>query len=81
MIITTKLYIPRPRTALVTRHRLIHRLHEGLNRTLTLVIAPAGYGKTTLLSEWTMTVDRRTNDPEGNYSLTLMLQPALPMTK
>lgn len=52
MIIATKLHIPRPRTALITRPRLIHRLKEGLNRALTLVTAPAGYGKTTLLSEW-----------------------------
>ncbi|MFD0961581.1 LuxR C-terminal-related transcriptional regulator [Paenibacillus chungangensis] len=57
MIIATKLHIPRQRSALVTRPRLIHRLNEGLNRALTLVTAPAGYGKTTLLSEWATIVD------------------------
>ncbi|WP_230873932.1 hypothetical protein [Paenibacillus woosongensis] len=57
MIIATKLHIPRPRTALVTRHRLLRRLHEGLDCELTLVTAPAGYGKTTLLSEWAMTIE------------------------
>lgn len=57
MIIATKLHIPRPRSALVARPRLIHRLHEGLNCALTVVTAPAGYGKTTLLSEWAMTMD------------------------
>ncbi|WP_230202418.1 LuxR C-terminal-related transcriptional regulator [Paenibacillus ihumii] len=57
VIIATKLHIPRPRSALVTRHRLLHRLHEGLDCELTLVTAPAGYGKTTLLSEWVMTME------------------------
>ncbi len=55
MIISTKLHIPRSRTALVARPRLIRRLDEGLNRILTLVTAPAGYGKTTLLGEWAAT--------------------------
>ena len=53
-LLTTKLYIPPPRPNLVRRPRLIRRLDEGLRlgRRLTLVSAPAGYGKTTLLSEW-----------------------------
>ena len=53
-LITTKLYIPPPRFNLVTRPRLIQRLDEGLRRghKLTLISAPAGFGKTTLLSEW-----------------------------
>lgn len=58
MIIATKLHILKPQTTSVARPRLMHRLHEGLNRALTLVTAPAGYGKTTLLSEWAMTMDR-----------------------
>lgn len=37
---------------MVSRPRLIERLNEGLHRKLTLVSAPAGFGKTTLLSEW-----------------------------
>ena len=57
MIIATKLHIPRQRSAIVARPRLIHRLNEGLDRVLTLVTAPAGYGKTTLLSEWTTIID------------------------
>jgi LuxR family maltose regulon positive regulatory protein len=48
----TKLYIPPPRPELVPRPRLIERLNAGLHRKLTLVSAPAGFGKTTLLSEW-----------------------------
>jgi LuxR family maltose regulon positive regulatory protein len=51
-LLTTKLYIPSPRAELVNRPRLIERLSEGLNCKLTLVSAPAGYGKTTLISEW-----------------------------
>jgi LuxR family maltose regulon positive regulatory protein len=58
-LLQTKLYIPpvRPdpstglRTRLVSRPRLIEQLNAGLHRRLTLVSAPAGFGKTTLLSE------------------------------
>ncbi len=57
-ILTTKLYIPPTRPELVPRPRLIERLNEGLGqnqgfgRKLTLISAPAGFGKTTLISEW-----------------------------
>ncbi|MFG0214879.1 hypothetical protein ACFU8X_17380 [Brevibacillus porteri] len=51
-IVTTKLYMPPPRLKTVTRHRLIEQLNEGLNRKLTVISAPAGSGKTTLVSEW-----------------------------
>jgi LuxR family maltose regulon positive regulatory protein len=51
-ILSTKLHIPHPSSNLVSRPRLLERLNEGWNRKLTLVSAPAGYGKTTLLSEW-----------------------------
>lgn len=51
-LLTTKLYIPPIRPELVPRPRLIERLNEGLHRKLTLISAPAGFGKTTLLSEW-----------------------------
>jgi len=51
-LLTTKLYIPRARPDLVSRPRLVKRLNEGMTRKLTLVSAPAGFGKTTLLSEW-----------------------------
>jgi LuxR family maltose regulon positive regulatory protein len=50
-LLTTKLYIPSPRLELVPRPRLIERLEGGLHRKLTLISAPAGFGKTTLLSE------------------------------
>jgi|GEM_PF-3591170 len=51
-LLTTKLYIPPPLPNLVERPRLIERLNEGLHRKLTLISAPAGFGKTTLLREW-----------------------------
>jgi len=50
--LATKLYVPPPRLGVVLRPRLIERLNEGLHRKLTLISAPAGFGKTTLLSEW-----------------------------
>jgi ATP/maltotriose-dependent transcriptional regulator MalT len=51
-LIATKLLIPSLSTSLLARERLITQLAQGLQRALTLVIAPAGYGKTTLLSAW-----------------------------
>jgi LuxR family maltose regulon positive regulatory protein len=51
-ILATKLFIPPPRTGSVIRHRLLERLDEGLRHKLILVSAPAGFGKTTLSSEW-----------------------------
>ena len=53
-ILATKLYIPPSRRRVVLRPRLIERLNEGLaaGHKLTLVSAPAGFGKTTLISEW-----------------------------
>ncbi|MDG0795129.1 hypothetical protein OMP38_33125 [Cohnella ginsengisoli] len=52
MIVKTKLYIPHVRNALVPRPRLMRQLDEGLGAKLTLISAPAGYGKTTALGEW-----------------------------
>ena len=51
-LLTTKLYIPPARPTLVARPRLMARLAEGFSRPLTLISAPAGFGKTTLVSEW-----------------------------
>jgi ATP/maltotriose-dependent transcriptional regulator MalT len=47
-ILTTKLYVPPVRPNWVPRPRLIKRLDQGLQLKLTLVSAPAGFGKTTL---------------------------------
>ncbi len=55
-ILATKLYVPPPRPKVVSRPRLIERLNEGLQRKLTLISASAGFGKTTLVSEWVATL-------------------------
>src|SRR6266487_763375 len=51
-LLATKLYVPRLRTQLVQRSHLIERLQQGMLGALTLVSAPAGFGKTTLLAQW-----------------------------
>jgi LuxR family maltose regulon positive regulatory protein len=51
-LLRTKLHIPPVRKELVSRPRLIEQLNAGLDRKLTLISAPAGFGKTTLLCEW-----------------------------
>jgi LuxR family maltose regulon positive regulatory protein len=75
LVLQTKLYIPQARVAnLVPRSRLIERLNEGLHRTpsVTLISAPAGFGKTTLISDWLhqskvptawLSLDEGDNDP------------------
>ncbi len=73
-ILATKLYIPPSRPKIVLRPLLIERLNEGLalGRKLTLISAPAGFGKTTLVSEWVagcerpvawLSLDEGDNDP------------------
>ncbi len=51
-LLETKFYVPRPRPGLVPRPRLSERLDRVTTSKLTLVSAPAGFGKTTLLAEW-----------------------------
>ncbi len=51
-LLETKLYIPPPRSAWVPRQRLIKQLNDGTDLKLTLISAPAGFGKTTFLSAW-----------------------------
>ena len=52
LLLSTKLFFPKIRTKIVLRPRLIEQLSAGLHKPLTLISAPAGYGKTTLLSDW-----------------------------
>lgn len=58
-LLATKLHRPRPTANLVARPRLIQRLDEGLRggHRLFLVVAPAGYGKTTLVADWLGRID------------------------
>src|SRR5438034_6427187 len=55
-LLETKFYVPRLRRGVVARPRLRERLSGGAESKLTLVSAPAGFGKTTLLAEWLATV-------------------------
>jgi len=71
-ILETKIYIPAPPQTLVQRARLVQRLNEGMKCKLILISAPAGFGKTTLLSDWIQqskmpvawfSVDKGDNEP------------------
>ena len=71
-LLSTKLHIPQISVDLVLRPRLYKRLDEGLTRKLTLVSAPAGFGKSTLVTDWLaesglqaawLSLDEGDNDP------------------
>jgi LuxR family maltose regulon positive regulatory protein len=73
-LLATKLLAPQPRAALVARPRLVARIDDGVRRRLTLVCAPAGFGKTTLVTAWRsaagqalpvawLSLDEADNDP------------------
>lgn len=68
LLLTTKLRMPRLRAQLVPRAHLIQRLEHGLEGKLTLISAPAGFGKTTLLAQWLA--------KSGSPSAWLSLEPA-----
>ena len=75
LLLETKLYVPKWRPGLVSRPRLIERMQQGIERKLTFVSAPAGFGKSTLLAEWVaatpaserpagwVSLDQSDNDP------------------
>ncbi|MEM7538523.1 MAG: LuxR C-terminal-related transcriptional regulator [Chloroflexota bacterium] len=56
-LVHTKLFIPPVRPALVPRLRIIQKLNAGVAGKLTLICAPAGFGKTTLISDWLQQTD------------------------
>jgi LuxR family maltose regulon positive regulatory protein len=71
-ILPTKLFAPRRRQTTVARPELVARIEAGSVRPLTLVVAPAGFGKTTLITQWIdatrmpvawLSLDRGDNDP------------------
>jgi LuxR family transcriptional regulator, maltose regulon positive regulatory protein len=64
-LLATKLHIPRSRPGFLARPRLLERLTEGTGGALTLVCAPAGFGKTSLLGDWA----RRSQRPVAWLSL------------
>ena len=59
-LLSTKIFIPISSHALIPRLRLFDMLDEGLRRSLTVISAPAGFGKTTLLSSWVQTLPKET---------------------
>ena len=68
----SRIQVPAPRTGTVSRTGLVNRLRASTSATVATVVAPAGYGKTTLLAQWAardnrrfawVTVDDRDNDP------------------
>ena len=78
-LLRSKLAAPRPRAGIAKRVSLLDRLREGRGRKLTLVCAPAGYGKTTVLAQWCevdrertpfvwMTADEGDGDPVRFWS-------------
>lgn len=62
-LIKTKLFIPQRHPGLVSRRHLLSKLDQGAQRAFTLISAPAGYGKTTLLSEWINTLPKAGPSP------------------
>ncbi|MFZ5945571.1 MAG: LuxR C-terminal-related transcriptional regulator [Bacillota bacterium] len=60
VLLKTKIHVPQPRPGLVDRIRLLELLNEGLlnDKPLSLISAPAGYGKTTLITSWFEGIDR-----------------------
>ncbi|RPJ39752.1 MAG: hypothetical protein EHM21_15380, partial [Chloroflexi bacterium] len=95
-LLVTKLYLPEPRPDRIVRPRLVQRLNDGLHSgcRLTLVCAPAGYGKTTLVSDWLaslepagegpvmwLSLDEGDNDPRTFFTYLLAaLRRAYPET-
>ena len=79
-LLETKFYIPRRRGRAVPRPRLSERLNRSRDALLTLISAPAGFGKTTLLAQWVaaaeadqsrvawLSLDEQDNDPVGFWS-------------
>lgn len=85
MIIQTKLKIPSNSNAFIPRPKLYKTLNQGLSKRITFVIAPSGYGKTSILSDWVkrtetfvawVSLDERDNHPHSFWThVAASLQP------
>ena len=62
-VLAPKLHLPRLHASLLTRSRLLTRLDTGLQGKLTLLSAPAGFGKTTVVSQWVADHRKRQHHP------------------
>ena len=69
-LLTTKLYIPPTRPEIVPRSRLIEKSSDGLHRKVSLISAPAGFGNTTMVTEWVQVMGEAT-PPTANAWLSL----------
>ena len=78
-LLATRLHMPRPPIPFVSRPRLVEKLQQATKRQLTLIAAPAGFGKTTLLSTWLqdtplqpawISLDSGDDDPNRFWSYT-----------
>ncbi|MCC6453617.1 MAG: AAA family ATPase [Caldilineaceae bacterium] len=65
LLLPAKFLRPRPAGHIVARARLLARLNENLERPLTLICAPAGYGKTTLAMQWLQSLPTAPSDRDG----------------
>ncbi|MFN2234555.1 MAG: hypothetical protein ACK2U1_10015, partial [Anaerolineales bacterium] len=70
-LLATKLFIPSTRPELVSRPRLVKQLESGFHRKLALISAPAGFGKTTLVTEWLGVINNDRTPPVGIAWLSL----------
>jgi LuxR family maltose regulon positive regulatory protein len=89
-LVATKLFVPKLREGIVERLRLSERLQRGAVSRLTVISAPAGFGKTTLLTQWLaagsgdrgvawLSLDKTDNDPVSFWShLIAALETAAP---
>ncbi len=68
MLLNTKLFVPPLRPFLVPRPRLIETLNQGLAGKLTLISAPAGFGKTTLISSWIDALQTESDPPHARIA-------------
>jgi len=65
-LLKTKLHIPQRRSDIVPRPLLIKQLNERVQRKLTIITAPAGYGKTSLASDWIHAL--QSEEPEAPHA-------------
>ncbi len=80
-VLKTKLFITKPSPGLVKRERIIEKMNTGLAQNLILILAPAGFGKSTILSEWAdtgtietawLSIDEADNDLKRFFSYLIM---------
>jgi LuxR family maltose regulon positive regulatory protein len=68
-LLQTKFYIPSKRPSLIPRPHLLQKLDAGSDCKLILISAPAGYGKTSIVTEWIEHIQTKTNRPRSENSV------------